>query len=309
MSPSALHTETGASQPPIQLTSKRLAVEIAAPGSVYSRTRFDWTAFITQVTLDGKHTFCVPESYTPGEGTGGIGLCNEFGNQKVIGYSEAPVGESYPKLGIGLLERDDAGDYNFFRPHPITQLFPIRVEAAPEKVVFVVEPLDCRGYAVRLTKTVTVKDNWLKIAYQLENTGQKPIHTHEYCHNFMGIDGHLIGPDYRLHFPYPVKVEIPPQAPRRMNQDVVFDGENVSLRATPQTAFFFLPQGFSKSEGPQWELIHLPSGVGMREYNDFAPEHVAVWGTTHVISAEVYISNDLEPGETQRWSRHYEFFD
>jgi hypothetical protein len=309
MSPSAPQTEIGASQAPIHMTGERLAVEIAAPGSVYRGTRFDWTAFITQVTLDGKHTFCVLESFAPGQGTGGIGLCNEFGNQKVIGYSEAQPGESYPKLGIGLLERDDADDYNFFRSHTIKQPFPIRVEAAPEKVVFVVEPVECRGYAVRLTKTVTVKSNCLKIAYQLENTGQKPIHTHEYCHNFVGIDQHPIGPDYRLHLPYPIKVETPPQTPRRMNQDVVIDGENVTLRAIPQWPFFFLPQGFSKSEGPQWELTHQPSGVGMREYDDFTPEHIAVWGTTHVISAEVYISNDIEPGETQRWSRSYEFFD
>ena len=51
---------------PIRLHSDRLTVEIASPGTLYQGTRFDWTAFITQVTLDNQHTLCVPESYEPG---------------------------------------------------------------------------------------------------------------------------------------------------------------------------------------------------------------------------------------------------
>ena len=176
--------------PPIVLRSDRLAVEIAQPGSVYSGTRFDWTGFITQVTLDGAHTFCVPESLTPGQGSGGVGLCNEFGIEEVIGYDEAQPGDPFPKLGIGLLARPDEQPYNFFRPYEIVAPFPIHVTANATQATFTVEPLECRGYAVRLTKTVTVEGAELTIAYTLENVGEKPIVTTEYVHNFLGIDGH-----------------------------------------------------------------------------------------------------------------------
>jgi hypothetical protein len=94
---------------------------------------------------------------------------------------------------------------------------------------------------------------------------------------------------------------------KRMSNLVMHDGD-LTFKSTPKTAFFFRPLGFNQSEGAQWELVHLPSGVGLREYDDFAPEQVAVWGTTHVISAEVYTSIHIEPGEGLSWTRRYEFF-
>lgn len=83
----------------------------------YSGVRFDWNGFITQVTLDGKHTFCVPEALEPGRGTGGCGLCGEFGIHDPLGYDETPIGEYFPKIGAGLLKRPDSEPYDFFRKY------------------------------------------------------------------------------------------------------------------------------------------------------------------------------------------------
>ena len=44
------------------------------------------------------------------------------------------------------------------------------------------------------------------------------------------------------------------------------------------------------------------------EIDDFGPNRVAVWGTTHVISAEIFCPIDVPPGGTQAWTRRYEFF-
>src|SRR5512135_3483133 len=96
----------------IQLHSDRLEVEISQPGAAYSGTRFDWSGFVTQVTLDGKHTYCIPESLVPGEGSGGIGLCNEFGIDSPVGFDETKPGDLFPKIGIGLLTRLDKPDYS-----------------------------------------------------------------------------------------------------------------------------------------------------------------------------------------------------
>ena len=224
--------------PPIVLRSDRLMVEIAQPGSVYSGTRFDWTAFITQVTLDKTHTFCVPESLTPGQGSGGVGLCNEFGIEEVIGYDEAQPGDPFPKLGIGLLARPDDAPYNFFRPYEIVAPFPIHVTTNATQATFIVEPLECRGYAVRLTKTVTVEGAGMTIAYALENVGEKPVVTTEYVHNFMGIDGLAIGPDYRLRMPYTIEFAAPegPFAERMAQMMALLDvqGGDIRCKATPR---------------------------------------------------------------------------
>lgn len=316
---------------PIVIRSNRLAIEIAPPGAVYHRTRFDWTGFITQVTLDGKHTFCVPEDYNPNSGSGGIGLCNEFGIEKSIGYAEAKPGECFPKLGIGLLTRPDDAAYNFFRPYEIAHPFPILVESGPAQACFVVDPIDCRGYAARETKTVSVEGNCLQISYQLENVGSQPLITHEYCHNFVGIDRQPVGPDYTLRFPYPVTFDknldmfrgmLPPLlrkitpgfivemlAKRMVSQDVLdVRGSEIHWKATPTRPFYRRPLGFHPTGQPQWELALASSGVGMREIDDFSPARVALWGVAHVVSAEIFVDIHLLPGQSQTWTRKYEFF-
>ncbi len=296
----------------IVLQSDRLMVEIAPPGSVYSGSRFDWTAFIMQVTLDGQHTFCVPESLEPGQGSGGIGLCGEFGIEEVIGYDEAQPGDLFPKLGIGLLARPDERPYNFFRPYEIAAPFPVHVTTGPAQATYTVEPVDCRGYAVRTTKTVTVEGAGLTIACTLENVGEKPIVTTEYVHNFVGFDGHAVGPDYRLRMPYPIAFATPPpasaDATAQMMAVLDVQGGDIRWRATPEGNFYCRPLGFSKTDAAQWELVHEPSGVGMREFDDFAPARVVVWGALHVVSAEIFVPLDVQPGETQQWTRRYEFF-
>jgi hypothetical protein len=291
---------------PISLRSQRLEVEISAPGAAYHGTRFDWSAFITQVSLDGRHNFCVPESYQPGEGTGGIGLCNEFGIDRAVGYDEAKAGEFFPKLGVGLLLRHDQSAYDFFYPYEIVQRFPVWVESGPDWARFTVEPLECRGYAARLVKTVRLQDNRLEIAYHLANVGQKALLTNEYVHNFNGIDCQLLGPDYRLRFPYRVEIE---QGTARGLEVVDFQGKEVHIRRTPSQAFYFRTRGFSQSVAPQWELKLPASGVGLCEIDDFAPVRVGVWGTSHVISVEIFAEVSVQPGQVQQWVRRYEFND
>jgi hypothetical protein len=73
----------------------------------------------------------------------------------------------------------------------------------------------------------------------------------------------------------------------------------------PERPFYGRLAALAHTGRPQWELVHLTSGVGMREYDSFMPSRVAVWGTTHVLSAEVFIDISLQPGETQTWERRY----
>lgn len=315
---------------PVLIHSDRLVVEIAPPGSVYQRTRFDWTGFITQVTLDGKHTFCVPEDYDPQKGTGGVGLCGEFGNEKAIGYAEAGVGELFPKLGIGLLRKPDNDTYKFIRAYEIATPFPIRMEQDEKQATFTVEPVECNGYAARTTKKLRVEGNCLEIIEQLENLGMKPIHTEEYYHNFIGIDGLPLGPEYRLKFPYEWKPEKIAESYRSLlpgllkmitpgfvldwllkqlmdDRVLVLEGKEVSFQKKPKKPFYSRSLGFFKTDQPQWEIAHMPGGVSLRECDDFSPSRVAIWGTAHVISAEVFIDLQAAPGETRTWRRWFEF--
>lgn len=285
---------------PILLQNERLKVEIAYPGSAYKGSRFDWTGFITQITLDGRHTFCVPEQYEPGRGTGGSGLCNEFGLKDPVGYDDAKPGELFPKIGTGLLKRISGDPYNFFIKYEV-EPFPVFATADGLNACFKVEPLECRGYAVRMQKTVSIAGNRLAIGYKLMNAGGRPIETSEYCHNFMGIDGHLVGREYCLSFPKSIKIH-------RTMGDFIHESDRILWPETPGTDFYgTIEAGFE--DGPwKWQLVHLPSGTGVRETSHIKVSHCALWGSAHVVSPELFVAISLLPGETMEWTREYEFF-
>ncbi|WP_334073856.1 MULTISPECIES: hypothetical protein [Paenibacillus] len=289
-----------------RLKNEHLSIEIAEPG-VYRGARFDWTGFITGITLlNGNHTFCVPESLVPGRGTGGAGLCNEFGIETALGYDEIAAGGQFPKLGIGLLTRVDERKYEFFRDYPIR---PFDVKVVRENkacLTFHSLPKECNGFAASLSKRISVAGNRLEVAYSLRNTGTKVLSTEEYCHNFLGIDGHKIGRDYVLRFPF----ELTPTADEEQTMaGLSFERGEVRFPDQPQSPFYFRLPGFEGGRYPWiWELLHEPSGTGVRELSQFPVSKAAVWGEGHVVSPEIFIKVELAPGEEQRWTRIYEFF-
>jgi hypothetical protein len=283
------------------LHSSRLQVEIAELGADYKGTRFDRTGFITQVVLDDRHRFCGPESLVDGEGTGGIGLCNEFGIFYPIGYHDAQTGETFPKIGVGLLTRP-ADDHNFAATYEMKP-FPVRIEQSESRIVYEMDSLPCRGYETRLRKTVQLRDNSLDIFYELKNTGSKAIHTHEYNHNFLTIDGHPPGPSYVLRLAkgiaFPSNELLPP---------LVFSDGDIRWKSAVPAPFLSGVSVSVKPKGPAWELIHEPSGVGVRERVDFPISHFSLWSAPHLVAPEAFITIDLSPGEVQTWTRQYDFF-
>lgn len=287
----------------LHISNSRLEVDIAKLGAIYKGTRFDRGGFITQVTLDKKHTFCVPEARKTGEGTGGIGICNEFGILNTPGYDEAILGEKFLKIGVGLLTKPNTEKYQFYRLYE-TSTFNTEISIEKDSARFATYPVECNGYAVKYEKYIYLKENRLIIKYTLGNVGSKPIITNEYSHNFIGIDNKLVGPEYVLRFPYNIKVKV------EENTELINITENsISWKYTPESAFYYLVEGFGDTSGHYWELVNLSSGTAIREYANFPIAKIAIWGTTHVISPEMFVNINIAPGESQIWSREFEFLE
>lgn len=284
----------------IKLTSDRLGVEIAEPGTLYRGTRFDWSAFITQVTLDGRHSFCAPEA-VDGTGTGGAGLCNEFGIFQPVGFDDCPVGGEFPKLGVGLLTREDAAPYRFSRPCPVRP-FPVTVAASAASATFTAAPLPVRGYAARLVKRVAVQGAVLTIDYRLENVGTQPLRTHEYVHNFLAPNDAAVGPGATVQLSFAAQVPdgATPCPPLRVR------GSEVTWEHVPEKAFYQPLSGFAESAGPAWWELRM-GGVVVRETADCPWAGFTLWGTPRVVSGEVFVGIDLAPGAVQGWRRTYTF--
>jgi hypothetical protein len=287
------------------IENEALLVEIAHPGE-YAGSRFDWTGFIRQVTLkQGGHTFCTAESLVPGKGTGGIGLCNEFGNDFPVGYDEVVPGSKYPKIGVGLLTRQDSGRYDFFTQHPI-EPFQVHMEAKGDTVSFTSEPLETNGYSVNLVKTIWLVGNELTIGYALTNTGKKAIITNEYVHNFVAMDGLPIGPGYELRFAAPLTLQLEPKETTRAVLNL--GEETVGWSKLVQGTFYAKWHGYGTGTPFYWELLHREAGVGMRERGVAPASHIALWGESHVLSPEVFVDVRVSPGSTLQWQRTYTFF-
>lgn len=291
----------------IRIENEKLIVEIAEAGQ-YDGSRFDWTGFIRQVTLkQGSHTFCAYESLIPGKGTGGVGLCNEFGINAPIGYQETAVGDRFHKIGVGLLTREDSGDYNFFNRY-LVQPFPVQTFVEPDHVRFISEAVQCNGYAFRLEKTILVGDASLTISYNLHNTGSKTITTNEYVHNFLAIDGLAIGPEYVLRLP----VSVAPQWHFSDSPEETPMYKNREIRWTRlvDKVFYGRFTGFDDQDVPfYWELIHSKAGAGVREKGSARGAALALWGEQHVVSPEVFVNICVKPGDAQTWTRTYDFFE
>lgn len=257
------------------LQNERLKVEIAQSGELYTAPRFDWAGIVKQVTLDGVHTFLSEESPAmTAAKNGGIGITGSF----------EPA------------------------PAPFLQKVDYQAEQISDtEVIF-------SGSTAMLscTKKLTLDGNRLEIAHTVQNLGNEPISFGEYNHNFMLIDGQPYGPDYQVHFSFP------PQLTGRKEghyNRLKLEGQTmVSTEAFGQPPEDALTQieGFSGVAVPfTWELVHVPSGLYVREADDFPVWKYQFWCRKDNICNEIFIRNQLQSagqtGDSAHWMRTYTF--
>lgn len=287
------------------LNGEELTVTVRVPETC-TGTRFDRTGWITQARLESAGIdFCVPESLIAGQGTGGEGLSGEFGIDKAIGYDEAEPGDTFVKLGIGALTKIDEDSYNFARTYP-AEAYEIRTEVGHSEIRFTMNVPQHNGYAAKLVKTIVIEGRRLHVRYKLENLGQKKISTNEYVHNFMGIGGHAVGPDYVLNLPYAPKLNM--LGDGGVEDKLQLSPNRVTWNEEAGGEYYALYEGFDNGENPYWELLHVPGGAGVSESGDFDAAKLGLWGSGHVVAPEVFIDLELEAGEQKTWTRTYTFW-
>lgn len=287
------------------LRSDRLAVSLCEPGETPNTTlRFDRAGFITQVTLDGRHSFCTVEPDKPElPRTGGRGICSEI---KADTISDARVGAYFHKFGVGLLVKPDGEPYNFRKRYACVPYQTDARQSGAGAFYKTDTPLCC-GYALREEKTVRVEDNLLVIDYRFQNTGEKPLELGEYCHNFINIDDFPVGPEYYLEMPVADQTGKKPER----------GGGSLKGQGNGFTFGGFFDEGTSLhvelsdiAEGNfWWELRHTDSAARIREEDSFFPGRVLIWAIGRNISPEIYHVFRLESGEEIRYRRTFRFDD
>ena len=165
----------------ITIKNERLEVKMAEPNEEMNTCRFNRAGFIFSAVLDGKTEFCGDEH----GGSGGYGMCSEIVCDPLS--ENAAIGERFPKYGVGLLKKENEGAYMFMNVYE-TEPHEISKEVFPDKVIFTTAPKMCGGFALSEKKTVSVKDNVLRVDYEITNAGEKELDYREYVHNFITLD-------------------------------------------------------------------------------------------------------------------------
>ena len=293
--------------PRLQLDNGQLRLSIYLPdaqGGYYRGTRFDWSGIIERVDYAG-HRFYAPlhAEHDPLRHDSISGPADEFAMFQPMGYAEAAPGESFVKIGVGLLEKGDDEDYRFDGDYRLLRAGDWDVEQADDRVEFSQQLTGERGWAYRYRKSIRLVPGQpeFEIVYRLENSGEKVIDISHYNHNFTLIDGSPYGPDYRVEFPFTAA------APTPINERAWFRGNAIEVERALGEASLWLPvfEGDDPGGYNAASVRNLKTGAAVEFRGDAAITRMVFWAVEGAACPEPFIRIRLQPGQVQQWSTRY----
>lgn len=296
----------------MKLENERLHVRFADPELVQTQ-RFDHTAIVTEVILEGKYSFCTPEQVLPGRRTtNGIGLCGEF---VLAGAAEsARAGEWFCKPGVGLLKQLEGGMPFDMWKHYEVRPFAVTADSTSDQILFRQSAVPSGGYAVDIEKAFCLRGNRLMLDITVRNTGDKEWVLQEYQHNFVSLEGMEIGPGYVLDLCCDKTLsqiegktlrqgdEIHLPSAVRFEKNSVFWEKDMREKILYHRSEEIAP-GMPRC----WTLRHLRSGASVSEETNFCPTRIDIWSVEHCACTEFYQTVRLAPGEEAHWRRTWTF--
>jgi hypothetical protein len=250
---------SAADPPKAEIKNEHITAKLYLPDArdgFYRGTRFDWSGVIYSLEYQG-HDFYGPwfTQYDPsvrdfiykdtdiiaGSASAITGPVDEF--QKPLGYDIAKAGETFVKIGVGVLRKADAGNYAAFEKYEIADPGKWTVRKGADFVEFTQDLNDRAtgyGYIYRKTIRLTSGKPEMTIEHSLKNTGRLPIRTNVYDHNFLVLDKAAPSPDFVISLPFEIKTSRPPEmAAIRGSRSLI------RRRWRIRTTSFFPIEGFS----------------------------------------------------------------
>jgi hypothetical protein len=310
--------------PQARISNGQITATVYLPDPVkgyYRSTRFDWSGAVNSlqykgheyygIWFDGVDPKVINKDFPDGKIMNGppgalYGPVDEF--QTPLGWNESKPGETFIKIGVGVLRRGE-GNYNRFVPYEIVSSGNWTVKKHKDAIEFQQEISDPNsGYAYIYRKTVRLENGKpnLVIEHSLKNTGQKEIKSSVYNHNFLVLDKQTPGPDFTFKVPFEIKPMHPPDkslAEVRANQVVLMK----RLSGSEEVAMPF--RGFSDSANDNEAVIENHKvGAGLRIRGDRPLTMDVFWSIRSVLAVEPYIAIDVQPGSEFTWKNTLEYY-
>lgn len=270
----------------------------------YRGSRFDWSGVMPGLEYAG-HTYFgqwFPD-YSPTLHDAIMGPVDYF---SPIGYEEAKAGETFLKIGVGMVKKEEDEKYFFAKFYPIVNGGSWRVKKKASQISFV-HKLEDKNYAYEYEKIIQLVKGEMILSHRLKNTGKKNIETATYNHNFFVMDNQPIGKDFVVSFPFNPKGDAGATAAFgeiKGNQIVFLKdlGENDHLH-------FRSLEGYGSSEKDyDIKIENHKTGAAVRITSDRPLSRLAFWSAAKTICPEPFIQVNVKPGETFTWKTFYQFY-
>lgn len=286
----------------------------------YRGTRFDWSGMIAELESQGHIYFGKwfsrvdpgvrdftyhGSELVVGPCTGATGPAEEF---MPLGYDEAKPGETFVKIGVGVLRKPDDRNYDLLRLYDIVDSGKWRILKESCSLEFT-QDLDSPslGYAYKYQKTMELSADApvLFIKHRLTNNGKRAIRTQVYDHNFLVMDHQPPGPDFAITFPFHIVPVQPPEkdiVELRGNQIVFLKG------LTGEDRVYGTMGGFSETPADyNFSIENARLGASLTISGDRALKNLAAWAIPAVLSIEPFVEIAVEPGQAATWAYQYTF--
>jgi hypothetical protein len=281
-----------------------------AENGYYRGTRFDWAGVIARLEFAGHNYFgqWFPK-YDPKLHDAIMGPVEEFRTgDSGLNYAAAKPGETFVKIGVGVLRKPDEKAYAFQNYYDIVDGGKWTVKKTSGSVEFtqrVTDPASGYAYLYRKTVRLTPGKPQLVLEHSLTNTGKKSIESTVYDHNFFTIDGRTIGPDISFTFPFDIKASgnLAPMAEVRGKQLVYLQDLEPGKQAATEIA------GFGPAATDyDIRLENAGAGAGVHIVGDRPLSRVYFWSIRATACVEPYIAMQIEPGHSFTWRIAYDLY-
>jgi len=275
----------------------------------YRGTRFDWSGVIASLEFGG-HNYFGPwlEKHDPKVHDAIAGPVEEFRTgTSALGYDEAKPGETFIKIGIGVLRKGSEPRYAFSAPFEIVDTGKWEVQKGSDWIEFVQTLKDKSGHGYVYSKRVSLAQGKPEMAleHRLRNTGSRVIETLVYNHNFFVLDNLPSGPGFVVEFPFELSGtrDLGGLAEVRGRQIVYLqelaEGKSVGTDI----------KGFGPSaKDYDIRVENRRAGAGVRITGDQPLSSFFFWTARTTVCPEPYLSFRVEPGGEAAWRINYEFY-
>ena len=300
--------------PQTEITNGLINATIYLPNSenaYYQGVRFDWSGNMASLEFNGHKYFGQWfNKYSPRIHDVIMGPVEDF---TPLDYNDTKKGESFVKIGVGVVYKQDERPYEFSRYYELLNPGKWTVKKNSDRVLFI-HDLNDKIYSYhyeKLEQLVKEKPE-LVIKHVLKNTGSRTIETDVYDHNFFVIDKYPIGPGLVVRFPFKLRYDKNGPGMIAMGELADIQDNQISFLRTiglGEESECPVIEGFG-STADDYEIIieNRITGAGVKITCDQPLFKLAFWSCPTTLCPEPYIKIKVEPGKEFSWTIRYEFY-